>query len=254
MRRAFAALAAAFAILAFGGQAAADVRHARLGDVAAALSLTRQQGTVGELRLVVTRAGARVFSGAITTASGRPGALQETPRVRRFLDARVRVLDLNGDGAGEVVVDLAEPGAYCCSHSVIVGAGGDGVYRPLELDGGSFGSAAVATAIERGYVLVARDARLEERFTPHVLSFEPVRIWYWDRGVVQDVSREQPTFVSGDLAQLLAMRRALLRRADHATLDLRGLQAAIAGDRLLLGEPPGVTAPAVLRVLRRLGY
>jgi hypothetical protein len=182
MRRAFAALAAAFAILAFGGQAAADVRHARLGDVAAALSLTRQQGTVGDLRLVVTRAGARVFSGAITTASGRPGALEETPRVRRFLDARVRVLDLNGDGAGEVVVDLAEPGAYCCSHSVIVGAGGDGVYRPLELDWGSFGSAAVATAIERGYVLVARDARLEERFTPHVLSFEPVRIWYWDHG------------------------------------------------------------------------
>ena len=58
MRRAFAALAAAFATLAFAGQAAADLRHARLGDVAAALSLTRQRGTVGNLRLVVTRAGA----------------------------------------------------------------------------------------------------------------------------------------------------------------------------------------------------
>ncbi len=195
-----------------------------------------------------------MFSGPITSASGRPGSRRNRPRVRRFLGARLRVLDLNGDGSGEVVVDLAEPGAYCCSHSVILGAGSDGVYRPLELDWGSYGSAAVAAPVKRGYVLVARDARLEERFTPHVLSFEPVRIWYWDHGAVQDVSRDQPTFVRGDLAHLLATRRALLRRADHATIDLRGLQAAIAGDRLLLGEPPGVTAPAVLRVLRRLGY
>ena len=55
-------------------------------------------------------------------------------------------------------------------------------------------------------------------------------------------------------AARLATRRELLRRPDHATLDLRGLQAAIAGDRLLLGEPAGIAAPAVLRALRRLGY
>ena len=244
MRRAFAAFAAAFATLAFAGQAAADVRHARLGEVAAALSLTRQRGTVGNLRLVVTRAGTRVFSGPIATASGRPGALQETPRVRRFLDARVRVLDLNGDGVGEVVVDLAEPGAYCCSHSVIVGAGSDGVYRALELDWGSYGSAAVATPIKRGYVLVARDARLEERFTPHVLSFEPVRLWYWHHGAVQDVLAGAADGSSAATSHGCSRRGASCCDVpDHATLDLRGLQAAIAGDRLLLGEPPGVAAP-----------
>jgi hypothetical protein len=255
------------------------VRHAALGDVSAALSLTRHGGTVGNVRLSVSRAGTVVFTGPITTASGRPGSLEREPRVRRFLDARVRVLDLNGDGTGEVLVDLAEPGAYCCSHSVIVGAGAEGLYRPLELDWGSFGSAPVITPIKRGYLLVGRDARLEERYTPHVLSFEPVRIWYWNHGAVQDVSQAQPTFVQGDLSHLLALRRALLRRADHATIDLRGLLAAIAGDRLLLGERPaallGLRADAaagrashssgsgptraafpasVMRLLGRLGY
>ena len=99
MRRAVAALAAC-ACLAFAGPAAADVRHASLGDVSASLSLTTRAGSVGDLRLSLTRAGRVVFSGPITTASGRPGALERTPPVRRFLDVRLRVLDLDGDGTG----------------------------------------------------------------------------------------------------------------------------------------------------------
>jgi hypothetical protein len=132
MWRAVAALAAC-ASLAFAGPAAADVRHASLGDVSARLSLSSRAGGYGELRPSVTRAGAVVYSGAVTTASGRPGSLERTPPVRRFLDVRLRVLDLDGDGSGETVIDLAEPGAYCCSHTVIVGATADGAYWPLEL-------------------------------------------------------------------------------------------------------------------------
>jgi hypothetical protein len=236
MRCPIAALALASAWLALAGPAAADVRRATLADVVASLSLTTRDGVVGNLQLSLSRAGAVVFDGPITTASGRPGSLEGTPRVRRFLDARLRVLDLDGDGTGEAVIDLAERGAYCCSHTVIVGAGADGSYRPLELDWGSYGSAARFAPLERGYAIVARDARLEERYTPHVLSFEPVRVWYWSHGSVQDVSHAQPLFVQQDLTRLLAIQRTLLRRADHATIDLRGLFAAIAGDELLLGR------------------
>jgi hypothetical protein len=279
MRRALAALVVACSLLALAGPASADVRRAQLGDVAAALSLTTRGGYVSNLRLTVTRAGTVVFSGPITTASGRPGSLVRTPPVRQFLDAHLRVLDLDGDGTGEAIVDLAERGAYCCSHSVIVGAGSDGSWRPLELDWGSFGSAAEPAPIKDGYLLVGRDARLEERFTPHVLSFEPVRIWRYDHGAVQDVSHQQPTFVQGDLSQLLTERRSLLHRSDHATIDLRGLLTAITGDRLLLGQaaaakrllqadvaagnvrvssgsgPIGAAfPPALLGLLARLGY
>jgi hypothetical protein len=162
---------------------------------------------------------------------------------------------------------------------VIVGAGQDGVYRPLELDWGSFGAAAVAKPIKAGYVLVGRDARLEERYTPHALTFEPVRVWYWSHGVVQDDSRSQPLFVEADLGELLRTRASLLRRSDHATLDLRGLETAIVGDRLLLGQraaavqllhadvragrlsqssgtgPTGAAfPPALLKLLASLGY
>jgi hypothetical protein len=245
MRRALAALVAACSLLALAGPASADVRRAQLGDVSAALSLTTRSGYVDNLRLTVSRAGTVVFSGPITTPSGRPGSLVRTPPVRQFLDARLRVLDLDGDGTGEAIVDLAERGAYCCSHTVIVGAGSDGRYRPLELDWGSYGSAAEPEPIKDGYLLVGRDARLEERFTPHVLSFEPIRIWRYDHGVVQDVSHQQPTFVQGDLSRLLAERRSLLHRSDHATIDLRGLLTAITGDRLLLGQ-----ADAAKRLLR----
>jgi hypothetical protein len=278
MRRAVAALAAC-ACLARAGPAAADVRRASLGDVSATLSLASHARSVGDLRLSLTRAGRVVFRGPITTASGRPGALERTPPVHRFLGVHLRVLDLDGDGAGEAVIDLAERGAYCCSHSVIVGAGADGAYRPLELDWGSFGSSARFEPLEPGYAIVGRDARLEELYTPHVLSFEPVRVWRWQGGVARDVSRAQPGIVRSDLSALLGRRRALLRRKDHATLDLRGLLTAIAGDRLLLGQralarralradvaaghvrvssgsgPTGAAfPPALLRVLARLRY
>jgi hypothetical protein len=278
MRRAVAALAACVC-LCLAGPAAADVRHASLGDVSASLSLTSHAGSYGDLRLTVTRAGTQVFDGPITTASGRPGALRRNPAVRRFLGVQLRVLDLDGDGVGEAVVDVDEQGAYCCSHAVIVGAGDDGVYRPLELDWGSFGSAPRYLPLARGDAIVGRDARLEERFTPHALSFEPVRVWSWHGGTVQDISKGQPRFVRDDLARLLATRRALLARKDHATIDLRGLLAAIAGDRLLLGQrgraarslradvaagnvrvssgsgPTGAAFPsALLSLLARLGY
>ena len=278
MRRAVAALAAC-ACLPLACPAAAEVRHASLADVSASLSLSSRAGSVGNLRLSLSRAGIVVFRAPITTASGRPGALEQTPPVRRFLDVRLRVLDLDGDGTGEALIDLAERGPYCCSHSVIVGAGADGAYRPLELDWGSFGSSARLQPLPRGFAIIGRDARLEERYTPHVLSFEPVRVWRWQEGVARDVSHAQRETVRADLGGLLAERRALLRRTDHATLDLRGLLTAIAGDRLLLGQRalaarslradvaaghvgvssgPGPTGaafpPALLRVLARLGY
>jgi hypothetical protein len=106
-----------------------------------------------------------------------------------------------------------------------------------------------------------------------------VRVWYWHGGTVQDVSKKQPLLVRGDLVGLLATRRALLARKDHTAIDLRGLLAAIAGDRLLLGRrgraarslraevaaghvrvssgsgPTGAAfPPALLNLLARLGY
>jgi hypothetical protein len=279
MRGARAALAAACLLLACSGTASAEVLRAQLGDVSAQLVLVRHGGLVRDATLTLTRAGHVVFAGPITTAAGRPGSLQLRPRLRTFADASLRVLDLDGDGTGEAIVDLAERGAYCCSHSVIVGSGADGSYRAFELDWGSFGSAAVPVPLKDGYVLVGRDARLEERYTPHVLSFEPVRIWRYAHGSVEDVTREQPLLVQRDLGELLAERRTLLRRPNHRTIDLRGLLTAIAGDRLLLGRraaavrslhadvaaglvrvsseagPIGAAfPPALLRLLGRLGY
>ncbi|MEO9177053.1 MAG: hypothetical protein ABI317_16185, partial [Gaiellales bacterium] len=180
---------------------------------------------------------------------------------------------------GEAVVDLDERGAYCCAHTVVAGASAAGGWRSTELDWGSFGSAPRYAPIKDGYLLVGRDARLEERFTPHVLSFEPVRVWRFDHGVIEDVSHEQPLVVQADLSRLLAEQRTLLRRSDHATLDLRGLATAIAGDQLLLGQAAQATQtlqtdvaagrlrvsagsgpvgaafpPALLALLGRLGY
>jgi hypothetical protein len=278
VKQAVAALVAVCALLAFGTAASADVRRATLGDVSAKLVLTPRGGLVGKLVLTVTRAGAVVYSASVTTAEGRPGTAR-TPRVRTFLDARLRVIDLDGDGTGEAIVDLAEQGAYCCSHTVVVGAGADGRYAPLELDWGSYASAEKIVPIKDGYLLVARDARLDERYTPHALSFEPVRVWRFDHGTVQDVSRAQPLAVQGDLGELLQERARILRRRDHLSIDLRGLMTAITGDRLLLGRraeairalhadvvagrfrassgtgPTGAAfPPALLALLGRLGY
>lgn len=278
MKVRLAALAAVCSSLVLAAPALADVRHAQLGDVSAALTYTHHDGTDSGLQLVLTKAGATVWSGSITTREGRPGA-PATPRVHGFADAELHVLDLDGDGTGEAVIDLAERGAYCCSHTVIVGTRADGSFGELELDWGSYASADTVTPIATGDLLVAHDARLDERYTPHVLSFMPVRVWRYDQGVIQDVSHDQPIAVQRDLGQLLSERRSLLRRPDHKTIDLRGLFAAIAGDQLLLGQraqavkalnadvasgnvrvasaggPLGAKfPPALLKLLARLGY
>ncbi|MEO9176624.1 MAG: hypothetical protein ABI317_14010, partial [Gaiellales bacterium] len=96
MRITIVALVAACSCLFLAGPAAADVRHAKLGDISATLSYTQHAGFESGLWLRVTRAGSLIYSNPITTAAGRPGALEQHPRVRDFLGAQLQVLDLDG--------------------------------------------------------------------------------------------------------------------------------------------------------------
>jgi hypothetical protein len=179
-----------------------------------------EDGLARGLRLRITMDGRVIRSGPLPVPGAR--ALQDGPRAR--------VVDLDGQGPPEVVVAVADPGAYCCARSVILGLAGGRVGRVDRLWGG-ISRAPELVPTGRGLLLVGRDTRFEERWTPNAVSAEPLRVLRSRDGRLVDVTRREPALVAADAGRLSALLRTLPRDT-----DVRGVVAALTADRLLLGR------------------
>ena len=182
-------------------------------------TFTQHDGYVSDLHLVVTKANKKVWSGDLTTREGRPGA-PASPQVHDFVSARRTCARPRRRRRGRDIAQLDERGSYCCSHTVIIGVRGDGAFNRSSWTGGA--TARPRPPRSAGEVLVAGDDRLDERYTPHVLSFTPVRIWRYDHGTVTDVSKQQPLIVTRDLSRSAGEQR----RAAGARITRRSTCAA----------------------------
>jgi hypothetical protein len=124
-------LTAAVAALALPGSAAADDAGnvtASGGAVQATLSWEKAELGVKNPRLVVVRAGATLYDGSPV---GDPDTcLVGCVFAGTGADAPLQVLDLDGDGEPEVVVDTYSGGAHCCTITPIYRWTGSG-YRRL---------------------------------------------------------------------------------------------------------------------------
>jgi hypothetical protein len=128
------------------------------------------------------------------------------------------------------MVDVAEPGAYCCARSVILGLAGGRVAR-IDRFWGGLSRAPELLPTGRGVLLVGRDARFEERWTPDVISAEPLRVLRYRDGRLVDVTHREPALLAADAGRLSALLRMLPRGT-----DARGVVAALTADRVLLGQ------------------
>lgn len=191
-------------------------------------------------------------------------------------DAAVRIVDLDGDGEPEVLVDAYSGGAHCCFITPIYGWTGRG-YRRVTGRWGDPGYELEDLDGDRKPEFVSGDGAFAYAFTAFAFSFWPAKVDDYAGGRLVDRTRSFPRVIRANAARAL---RALPELRRHA--DPRGAIAAYVADQFLLGRrrealryldralrrgdlrarpkgdrtwPSGrAYRPALLRLLRRLGY
>ena len=249
-RRALVVAAGALVALALPASAWADDAGsvtASGGPVQATLSWEKAELGVKNPRLVVLRAGATLYDGS-------PVGDPDTCSVGCVFagtgsDAPLKVLDLDGDGEPEVVVQAFTGGAHCCVLSEILHFTG-AAYAPLETDWGSSGYELKDLDGDGRAELSGYDFAFEDAFSSHAASFEPPLVLDYDpsaKSSFRDVTRRFPALVRKNAKDALHVLKAA-RRKHFETL---GIVSAYVADLYLLGR--GREARPYLRRARKRG-
>jgi hypothetical protein len=248
----YRALAAVLlALLVITASAGADTRvseTATKGDVSATLTYVKLKDFGSrDTAVTIRRAGEVVYAKPLERC--RYCAAWPAYQGRR---KSVAVRDLDADGELEVVVETFTGGAHCCLVLTAFGWNGS-TYVPKQLDGGSSGYRWADLDGDRRVEWVTADARFEALFTAYASSYEPIRVVTYAAGAFADVTRDHPAQIRKDAREA---RRLYLRY--RGTRDVRGVLAAWAADKVVLGEGadvwPELTRARVRGDLRGDGF
>ena len=254
MRQRLSGAAAALAVAAVAvlpGAASADDAGsltAASGQVQATLTWKQAKYGVADPHLTVVRAGATLFDASLVSVSDGcgDGYCRFLPSGKR--KSALQVVDLNGDGEPEVLVDAYTGGAHCCAITEILAFNATG-YAPTEAHWGNVGYDLEDLDHDGRPELVALDDAFAGAFTSYAATFFPPLVLDYDpsaRGVLRDVTRRFPALVRRNQGQALhALSKA--RRGHYETL---GAVAAYVADLYLLGRAKDVR-PYLRRARRR---
>jgi hypothetical protein len=250
-RRSAIAAAVALALLALPGAASADDAGsltASAGAVQATLTWDKAEFGVANPRLVIVRAGATAFDGSPVAASDgcRDGYCSFLASGKR--KSALQVVDLNGDGEPEVLVDAYTGGAHCCAVTELAAFNGSG-YAIQELEWGNTGYELQDLDADGKPELVGYDDVFAGAFSSFAASFFPPRVVDYDpsvKGALRDVTDHFVALIRKNQRQALhALKRA--RRQHYETL---GIVAAYVADTYLLGDHDAVR-PYLKRARKR---
>jgi len=227
------ALLAALAALALPATAAADDAgsvSASGGPVQATLSWQAADFGVKDPRLTVARAGATLFDGAPVSSADlcSVGCIFAGTGA----DAPLKVVDLDGDGEPEVLVDTFTGGAHCCVISDVLKFTG-AAYARSEFNWGSGGYKLADRDRDGRPELSGLDPAFEDAFTSHAASFGPPVVLAFDatsKGGFRDVTRRFPSVVRRNAKEALHILG--LARRQHG--ETEGAVAAYVADLYLL--------------------
>jgi hypothetical protein len=251
-RRSLAAAAlAAGALAALPAAASADdagSQTASAGAATATLSWGKAKFGVANPRLVIVRAGATLFDASPVAGSDgcKDGYCSFLPSGKR--KQALQVVDLNGDGEPEVLVDAYTGGAHCCAVTELAAFNGTG-YAIQELFWGDPGYELQDLNGDGRPEFVSLDDAFAGAFTSFAASFFPPYVVDYDpavQGALRDVTRQFPALIrSNQRSALRALRRA--RKQRYETL---GAVAAYVADLYLLGKAKDVK-PYLARARKR---
>jgi hypothetical protein len=245
------AVALAVAALAFPAAAGADdagSQTASAGAVTATLSWGKAEFGVSNPRLVIVRAGATAFDASPVASSNgcSDGYCTFLPSGKR--KQSLQVVDLNGDGEPEVLVDAYTGGAHCCAVTELAAFNGSG-YAVQELYWGNTGYELNDLNGDGKPELVAYDDAFAGAFSSFAASFFPPLVVDYDpaaKGALRDITDQFVALIRKNRDQALhTLKRA--RRQHYETL---GIVAAYVADLYLLGDHEAVR-PYLKRARKR---
>lgn len=233
MRRVALLLPLALLALAAGSTAApTPVRqHIRAANdgVAADLSFVARHSFDGSLNIFIRRRG--ILTLAAPVARFRcTGSFSCRPPFDTGYGNPLHVVDLDGDGEPEVVIELYSGGAHCCFSTVFLRFDGQR-YRGLMHVWGNVGYH--LARLDGGTELVSADDRFAYEFTSFAESAFPVQIWRYERGRLIDVTGDYRYAIRNDANELW---QSYLKLRAQPRADVRGILAAWLADEYRLGR------------------
>jgi hypothetical protein len=242
------ALAACAVVASVASADDAGSLTASAGAVQATLTWGKAEFGVADPRLVIARGGATAFDGSPVAASDgcRDGYCSFLASGKR--KSALQVVDLNGDGEPEILVDAYTGGAHCCAVTELAAFNGSG-YAIQELEWGNTGYELQDLDHDGKPELVGFDDAFAGAFSSFAASFFPPRVVDYDpsaKRALRDVTDHFPALIrKNQRSALRALRRA--RKQHYETL---GVVAAYVADLYLLGDP-GHVRPYLERARKR---
>lgn len=239
-------LAPAAVLIVAPAMASAATQTASAGATQASFSFTPVAKPFGyrNLRITIARAGATLLD-AIPSVTGcqepfcYPGAGPDKPAVR--------VMDLDGDGEPEVLLDLFTGGAHCCFATLVYRFTGSG-YDSLEHNWADPGYRLEDVNHDGRPEFVSADGRFAFRFASFAGGGFPLRVFAYEGGVLRDATRAFPAQIRKDAR---VWWRSFVRRRGSADNEPLGPLAAWVADQYVLGKRQ--SALQTLRGLARRG-
>ncbi len=217
--------------------AVAGVQTASGGAVSATLAFTEVPDSelfVRDLRVSITRSG--------TPAYDQPARVRGCDDVCALGGGpdqpSVQVVDLEGDGEPEVLIDLFTGGAHCCAQTEALSWNG-AAYVHRERDWGDPGYRLEDLDGDGRVEFVTGDPRFSALFAAYAASGFPIKVLSFEHGRFRGVTGQHKTAIRADAARWL-------RRYRRSRFQPQGVIAAWAADMYRLDR-----RAAALRFVRR---
>jgi hypothetical protein len=220
------AASASTLVLAPAALAKTTTQTASSGGVTATFTFSGGFPDIKNPRLTIVKSGQQLYSQPVTspqcgTQCG-PGEFGKNA-------SSVKVIDLEGNGQPDVILELFTGGANCCFVDQVFSFDpGTSTYVKTE---GDFSSGALIKPLgaNHQWVFESADYRFKYEFTDGADSGQPIQIWSFGNGQFTDVTRQFRKQISADAARWL---RFFNKNLSNGV----GLIAAWAADEELLGH------------------
>jgi hypothetical protein len=227
------AVAATLAALVTPAVAAADPagsETASSGTVKATLQWKKgpSYGGVTAPHLTITRSGTVTLDQDISNRDCSACSFMTGTQSRT---TPLSIIDLDGDGEPEVVVDTYSGGAHCC-YGALIYRFDNGTYTHINRLWGDVGASFKDLDNDGQPELVTVADVFAYAFTSYIDSWLPPLVTSYFAGKITDVTDKFGALVRKDMANILKQ----LPKARRAHRDLRGLVAAYVADLDTLGQ------------------
>jgi hypothetical protein len=162
------------------------------------------------------------------------------------------IVDLNGDGEPEVIVDLFTGGAHCCSVSTIYGwNAATSTYDRLVWNWGDPGYTLKRLGTGPQMQFVTADDRFAYAFCAYVCSAMPTMVLEYTGTTLVDVTKQYPALARADIKQLRKGIASSAKSKEYL-FELKGLLAPLCADYYLIGQ--GSKCKPLLSSAKRKGW